>query len=243
MTFQADTSNGDLFKRLISGVGEVVNDNVNLEIKKTAYIVRVWTTRMWRWLIFSIEKFFDTYKFTEDINIGVQLGELAKMIRVSENKDQLSFSTKKTKGAEPETFDLTFTDGEVATLHIVQDVIESDADAMEVPSKRFANEVSLPSNQFAKIIADLTVIGTSVQIDCDKNHITFSTTGELGKGQVTLEEMADESSGVRIKAAEHTNDEFALRFLQVFSRCSDIAKDVKLRLHHGLPFQVFYDMG
>lgn len=44
----------------------------------------------------------------------------------------------------------------------------------------------MPSAEFARIMKDLAVIGDTCTIACDKDGVTFSVEGDLGKGNIMV---------------------------------------------------------
>lgn len=44
----------------------------------------------------------------------------------------------------------------------------------------------MPSVEFARIVRDLSVIGETCKIECDKDGIKFSVSGDLGKGSIMV---------------------------------------------------------
>lgn len=48
----------------------------------------------------------------------------------------------------------------------------------------------MPSSEFQRICRDLTQIGDSVKIHCNKEGVKFSASGDLGDGSVLLKQSA-----------------------------------------------------
>lgn len=48
----------------------------------------------------------------------------------------------------------------------------------------------MPSSEFQRICRDLTQIGDSVKINCTKEGVKFSASGDLGDGNVLLKQSA-----------------------------------------------------
>lgn len=44
----------------------------------------------------------------------------------------------------------------------------------------------MPSQEFARIVKDLAVIGETCTISCDKDGVNFEVEGDLGKGNIML---------------------------------------------------------
>lgn len=51
--------------------------------------------------------------------------------------------------------------------------------------------VKMPSGEFARICRDLSQIGDAVMISCAKDGVKFSTSGELGTGNVKLSQTTN----------------------------------------------------
>ena len=48
----------------------------------------------------------------------------------------------------------------------------------------------MPSSEFQRICRDLTQIGDSVVIECKKEGVKFSASGDLGSGNILLKQSA-----------------------------------------------------
>ena len=48
----------------------------------------------------------------------------------------------------------------------------------------------MPSSEFQRICRDLTQIGDSVKINCTKDGVKFSASGDLGDGNILLRQSS-----------------------------------------------------
>jgi proliferating cell nuclear antigen len=103
--------------------------------------------------------------------------------------------------------------------------------------------VKLPSSEFQRICRDLSSIGESMEIAVTKDGIRFSASGEMGKGQVTLRQNTNidkEEEQVVIELKDAVSLNFALRYLNFFTKATPLSDTVTLSMSKDVPLVVEY---
>ena len=98
--------------------------------------------------------------------------------------------------------------------------------------------MSLPSNEFQRICRDLSTIGESVEISVNKEGVSFRALGETGTGIITLRQNSsvdDEKEAVTITVEEEVKLNFALRYLNFFTKATGLADKVTLTMNPDVP--------
>lgn len=65
-------------------------------------------------------------------------------------------------------------------------LMDIDQEHLGIPDTIYDAEISLPSQEFARIIRDLKELGESVKIEVSKEGVRFSADGDIGTASVTL---------------------------------------------------------
>jgi len=73
--------------------------------------------------------------------------------------------------------------------------------------------VKMPSAEFARIVRDLSQFGESITIACTKNGVKFSSTGDIGTGNVKIAQgsTVDSKDSTSIDLQEPVTLTFASR--------------------------------
>ncbi|KFM77180.1 Proliferating cell nuclear antigen, partial [Stegodyphus mimosarum] len=101
----------------------------------------------------------------------------------------------------------------------------------------------MPASEFQRICRDLSQIGDSVSIACTKDGVRFSASGDLGTGNIKLSQTANidkEEEAVIIEMQEPVSLNFALRYLNSFTKATPLAAQVQLSLSPDVPLVVEY---
>lgn len=71
----------------------------------------------------------------------------------------------------------------------------------------------MPSGEFARIVRDLSQFGESITISCTKSGVKFSSTGDIGTGNIKVAQNSsvDSKDGTTIDLQEPVTLTFASR--------------------------------
>jgi proliferating cell nuclear antigen len=124
--------------------------------------------------------------------------------------------------------------------------MEIDAEQMAIPDTNYKCMVKMPSAEFQRIVRDLQVIGDTCTIACTKEGVKFSVSGTIGTGNVlTRANVATdkEEDQVMITMEEPVELNFALRYLNFFTKATPLTGHVILNMSPDVPIVVEYPIG
>jgi proliferating cell nuclear antigen len=124
--------------------------------------------------------------------------------------------------------------------------MDIDSESLNILEMSYASVVSLPSEEFQRIVRDLQCLGDVCTITAKGDSINFSAAGDLGSGGVLLRTMSGEGNQVgpvTVSISEDLELSFALRYLHLFSKASPLAGEVTLSMNHNEPMMVTYRIG
>ena len=78
--------------------------------------------------------------------------------------------------------------GKVSDYEIKQ--MDLDGEHLGIPETDYSCVVKMPSAEFQRICRDLSQLGESVVIECDKEGVQFSAQGDIGTGNIKLAQTA-----------------------------------------------------
>lgn len=124
--------------------------------------------------------------------------------------------------------------------------MEVDSEALQIPDTEYKSTITMPSEEFQRIIRDLQVLGESCTISTSKEGIKFSVAGDLGSGSVLVKSNGGDEKGkgkVEIVMNEEVELSFALRYLNFFAKATPLSNQVILSMSPDLPMVIDYPIG
>ena len=190
------------------------------------------------------ESGFDHFRCDRNLSLGLNLGNLAKILKCAGNDDSVTLKAED----EPDTLTLMFENEKADRISDFElKLMEIETEHLGIPNEEYKCTVSMPSAEFQRIVRDLAVIGETCTIACTKEGVQFSVEGDLGKGNVTVRQSPGavdekEEEQVKIHMEEPVTLSFALRYLGFFTKATPLGPTVKLHMSPEVPIVVEYPM-
>jgi proliferating cell nuclear antigen len=121
--------------------------------------------------------------------------------------------------------------------------MEINAEQLGVPDTPYKCTVQMPADEFQRIVRDLQVMGDTCKISCTKEGIRFSAAGPIGTANILTRANAaseKEEEHVVIEMEEPVELNFALRYLNFFTKATPLSRKVMISMSPGLPIVVEY---
>lgn len=121
--------------------------------------------------------------------------------------------------------------------------MEINAQQLGVPDTPYKCSIQMPSGEFQRIVRDLQVMGDTCKIACTKEGIRFSASGNIGSANILTRSNAasdKDEENVVIDMEEPVELNFALRYLNFFTKATPLSPKVILSMSPGLPIVVEY---
>jgi proliferating cell nuclear antigen len=128
-------------------------------------------------------------------------------------------------------------------------LMEIDAEQLAIPDTEYKCTIKMPSEEFMRIIRDLQVLGDTCTMSCTKEGIRFSVSGSIGTGNILVRSnasAAETKDQVVIDMQEPVELNFALRYLNFFTKATSVSDQVIICMSPDVPMVVEYpidDMG
>ena len=182
----------------------------------------------------------------EKIIIGVNMFHLFKLINSIDNDDTLTIYIE-----NADYFDgivshlaLKFENGDIKQCKTQKlKLIEPEQDELEVPEVKFSSIINLPSQDFQKIIRDLSCISDKLEIKSVGNELIFKCQGQFASAEIHRAET-DGSMEFTMKPelSKIIQGEFSLKNLGYFIKCTNLCNQIEIYLENDLPLIVKYDV-
>ena len=188
---------------------------------------------------------FDVYKYNyhkKKLTLGIDISNLLKCLKCMSNYDTMTWLVddedinkliiilESTERKEKKTFKLNLMDIEEQTY--------------DITPIQFPYSISLPSADFHKYCKDMAGSTEKIEIKATSNKLFFSGKGEIGNVEF---EVGETNGGLQVTATTlNTNDIvqglFELKFLLIFTKCTNLCNSVTLFLKNDYPIIVTYQI-
>ena len=229
ITHEDDNENNTKKKKTIGGV-------VLKEVNKTGKILV--------YMKLDADK-FDIYKYNYDkekIILGIDIGNLLKCLKCMSHFDTMAWYIDEEdinkliivleclEKKEKKTFKLNLMDIEEETY--------------DISPIQFPYLITLPSQDFHKYCKDMASSTEKIELKATSNKIFFSGKGEIGDIEF---EVGETNGGLSITSTTNNKDEivqgvFELKFLLIFTKCTNLCNQVTLFLKNDYPIIITYQI-
>jgi len=239
--------NGDVLARIISAIGDLVTDanfdcnedGISLQAMDSSHVSLVS-------MLLQAEG-FEPWKCDQTFQLGIHLAHLMKLLRCMHVKDSVELIYKENS----EQLDFIFkSQNEERVAHFSLNLMEIEAERLGIPKTEYNTCVQMPSSEFMRVCRDLASFGDTVTIKVTKDEISFSAMGDMGNGTMSLRNSTangeEDPEFTFVKSKDDISQDFALRYLQHFTKATSLSAVVTLRMSENVPLQVEYgldDMG
>lgn len=186
---------------------------------------------------------FDNYRCDKSFALGINTPNFAKILKCAGNDDVVSLKCEE----EADILTLVF---ESPAQDRVSDfefkLMDIESEHLGIPDTEYKCTVRMPSAEFQRIIRDISVFGDTCAISVTKEGIRFSSTGDLGTGNIMLKNnttVDKDDDAIVIDMQEPVDLNFALRYLTLFTKATALGPTVTLSLSPDIPIVVEYPVG
>ncbi|KAJ2921459.1 hypothetical protein H1R20_g15634, partial [Candolleomyces eurysporus] len=147
---------------------------------------------------------FKRYRCDRPMPLGVNLGSLTKVLKCAKDDDICTLKA----ADEADILNLVYeakNSDRIAEYEMK--LMDIDADQLGIPETEYDARVTMPANEFARIVKDLSLLGESVRIEVSKEGVRFASEGEAANGNVLLKHSEGAITGGRIVAKKEDDED------------------------------------
>eukprot|EP00527_Entomoneis_sp_CCMP2396_P000398 CAMPEP_0198144580 /NCGR_PEP_ID=MMETSP1443-20131203/16640_1 /TAXON_ID=186043 /ORGANISM="Entomoneis sp., Strain CCMP2396" /LENGTH=264 /DNA_ID=CAMNT_0043807991 /DNA_START=60 /DNA_END=854 /DNA_ORIENTATION=+ len=238
--FEARLVEGNILKQVIESIKDLVQDT-NIDIGQEELAIQCMDSAHVSLVAISLSaSAFDRYRCDKPLQLGINTANMSKIFKMMNKTDILILKAED--------------DGDILTLMFEGEKNETIADfelklmdieteQMQIPDTPYKCNIKMPAAEFQRIVRDLQVLGDTCTISCTKEGIRFSVSGEIGTGNILTRANAatdKPSEMVVIDMDEPVELNFALRYLNFFTKATPLSQSVVLSMSPGVPIVVEY---
>jgi len=238
--FEARLKQGEILKKLLESIKDLVNEanfdcssaGMSLQAMDSSHVSLV--------ALFLRAEGFDLYRADRNISLGINLGNMAKILKCSGKDDIITLKAEDNGDQVEFMFE---SPKQTRNSHFQMKLMDIDSEHLGIPDTEYKCVVKMPSAEFKRICTEITVMGDTVKISASKDGVKFSAAGDLGSGSIACKQNAgveDEKDSVQIKLEEDVSLTFALRYLNSFAKATPLSATVSLKMSPDVPLVVEY---
>lgn len=188
---------------------------------------------------------FDVYKYNypkKKLILGIDIGNLLKCLKCMSHFDTMTWLVddedinklivvlESVERKEKKTFKLNLMDIEEETY--------------DITPIQFPYSITIPSSDFHKYCKDMSGSTEKIEIKATSKKLFFSGKGEIGNVEF---EVGETNGGLQIVSTTSNTNEivqglFDLKFLIIFTKCTNLCNQVVLFLKNDYPIIVTYQV-
>jgi len=242
--FEAKLTQGVQLKKIVESIRDLVTD-ANLDCSESGIRMQAMDSSHVSLCALTLRsEGFERYRCDKSFSMGLNTPNLAKILKCAGNDDSITLK----HGEETnDAVNLEFvSQNEDRISEFELKLMEIDSEHLGIPDTEYKCNVRLPSAEFQRIIRDLQVLGDSCVIAVNKEGIKFSSSGDLGTGSIMLKHnvtVDKEDESVVVDMQEPVELNFALRYLNMFTKATALGPTVTLSMSPDVPVVVEYPIG
>ena len=223
----------EIFRKVVESTKELVNET-NLFITKDGISIQAMDSSHVSLvsIVFHKDKFL-TYSCTKELQVGVSMVTLSKIMKLSNPTDVITLSLQNTDKLKIELTN-SVNSTQSRKVNFEQNLLQLEQETFDLPDFDYDLKLELNSKEFARMMNDLYTLGDTVEISNTSNLVTFAVTGESGKGDIQIPNSCE---------TNRTLANFALRYVCLFAKANPIAEKINIGISNQSPAMFHFETG
>jgi len=222
-----------VWKYVITGISKVVKETV-VHVNEEGFRIRTMDEAKVVLIDFFIPAdAFETFEVEGEVNFGVNLEEMGRVVRRATKEDKISIHIGES------TYSIVFIGHGERKFTLPQlDVAEEE---VPEPDITFENKVVMRSDAYRELVKDLETIADTVTFHLEPGTLRVEARSDLGYAEVII----PEDSGVILEqeVSESVKSSYSIEYLTYVSSVSQVADKVSLELGNDMPLQATFEIG
>jgi len=241
--FEARLDKGVILKKCLDAIKDLVKQ-ANFECTQSALQLQALDTSHVAMIKLILKADgFAHYRCDRNVQLGINTDSLSKIFKCADNND--SFTLRADDDGDTCTFVFENPKNDRVSEFGLK-LMSIEEEQVSVPEMDYEAKVSIPSGEFQRICRDLATIGETITIAVNKTGVHFSTSGDLGTGNITLKQTSavddDDDNAVTIELQDDVTLRFAARYLCYFTKATPLSSRVVLNLAAESPLMVDFTL-
>jgi proliferating cell nuclear antigen len=263
--FEARLVQGKVLKQIIEAIKDLVVD-ANIDCSEDEVAIQSMDSSHVALVAVCLQSNgFDHFRCDRSLSLGFNSANMSKILKIAGNDDIITLKAEDDGDALTLMFESPAQDRIADFGMLMKDkcaslfyyivthshffhslelkLMDIENEQLGIPDTPYKCSIKMPSAEFQRIIRDLQVLGETCTISCTKEGIRFSVQGDLGTGNVLTRSNTTaekEEQQVIIQMEEPVELNFALRYLNFFTKATALSPTVMISMSPDVPIVVEY---
>lgn len=239
--FYARLNESILMKKLIESIKDIVSE-INFEVSNLGINLQAMDASHVALVSVNLSpEGFQEYRCDKTMNLGIQVGNLWKLMKCGGNDDCLILKAQ----ADGNYLNIRFENKKLKkSCDFNLNLISIESEHLGIPDTSYSSMITMSSNEFNRIIKELFFLAETVNIETGTNFVSFSVNTESVNGSIRIDsnDSSSQEEMTLIKVTDPVNLAFAMRYLNMFIKATALTEQVQLGLSSEYPLRVEYKL-
>jgi len=184
---------------------------------------------------------FEYFHCSKNINIGINMTNLYKLIKTMSNNDTLTLFMEKNNENELGIKIMNEEKNSQTTYKL--NLLDIDEQEISIPPAEFDTELTFPSNDFQKIIRDMVNIAENIEIKSIGSKLVLSCNGDFASQETVLGET---TNGIKFTTCKEPDfpiqGVYSLKYLTLFTKCTNLCNIINIYIKNDYPLIIKYNI-
>ena len=184
---------------------------------------------------------FEFFHCPKKMLVGVNMLNFFKLIKTMGNSETLTLFIEK---ENENKLGILINNSEKNSQTIYKlNLLDIADENIKIPPAEFETELSLPSNDFQKIIRDMINIGENIEIKSIGSQLLLNCTGDFASQETILGETNNGLKFNQISPKElPIQGIYSLKYLILFTKCTNLCNQINLYIKNDYPLIIRYSV-
>ena len=184
---------------------------------------------------------FEKYYCPNKLLLGINTINLFKLIKALQNNDILTLFVEKNNTNQ---LGIRMENGEANQItQYKMNLMDLNQENISIPPIEFESVITLPSNNFQKICRDMFNLSDNIEITTYGQQITFKCKGDVADQETSIGQSTTSGmSFIKNENSEIIQGIFSLKYLVLFTKCTNLSSSIELYLKNDYPLIIRYQV-
>jgi len=184
---------------------------------------------------------FEFFHCPKKMLVGVNMLNFFKLIKTMGNSETLTLFIEK---ENENKLGILINNSEKNSQTIYRlNLLDIADENIKIPPAEFETELSLPSNDFQKIIRDMINIGENIEIKSIGSQLLLNCTGDFASQETILGETNNGLKFNQVSPKElPIQGIYSLKYLILFTKCTNLCNQINLYIKNDYPLIIRYSV-
>ncbi|UXD21162.1 DNA polymerase [Ignicoccus pacificus DSM 13166] len=225
-----------VWKYVISAIAKVVSETT-MKINEEGVRIRTMDEAKVVLVDFFIPASdFETYEVEGEIEFGLNLDDLTKVMRRAQKDDTLSIEVGES------SYSIIYKGRGIRKFTLPQ--LDVASESIPEPELEFDVKVELTSDAYRELVKDLEPIADTVTFVAEPSTLRVEATSDLGEAEVIIPQDSGVLLDYEVKSSgEPPKSSYGVEHLAYISTASQVAHKASLEFSNEMPLKVTFSIG